>query len=102
MTATPEQLQQVVAGIDADLAALDSDYAALVAQLAAGDKHALAKADQLDQRRSVLIRSKAMNIAAAGLLQQQLEQERVAAENEAKRQIAIEAAEGGVASAGTI
>jgi hypothetical protein len=91
MSATPEQLRQAVAAIDTDLAQVESDYQALVEKLASGDKHALAKADQLDQRRSVLIRNKAMSIAACGLLQQQLEAEQAAAAEAEKRKQRIAA-----------
>jgi hypothetical protein len=84
--ATTEQLQQQVAAIDADLARLDDDYNALISKLASGDRTVIARADALEQKRNALFRSKAMNIAACGVLQQEQEKERQQAEAAAKRE----------------
>jgi hypothetical protein len=89
MTATPEQLREAVRAIDLDLAQVEADYEALIEKLAGGDKNAMRAADQLDHRRSILIRNKAMSIAAAGVLIRQQEADQ-AAEAEA-RKLRIEA-----------
>jgi hypothetical protein len=91
MSATQEQLQEQVAALDRDIAQVDTDYQELVGKLASGDKNALAKADQLDQKRSVLLRSKAMNIAACGLLEQQRQQEQEEQQRESDRRKRTEA-----------
>jgi hypothetical protein len=91
MTATPEQLRDAVRAIDLDLAQVESDYESLIERLAAGDKNAIRQADALDQKRTVLIRSKAMNLAAAGVLIRQQEAEQSAKAEAEVRRLKIEA-----------
>jgi hypothetical protein len=93
MSVTQAQLQEQIAALDRDLAAINADYAALVAKLAMGDKNALRQADALDQKRTVLIRSKAMNLAAGGLLEQRRVEEESEAQQAENRKRILEARE---------
>jgi hypothetical protein len=95
MTATHEaklsELQNRVVAIDADLKALDDEYIGLASRFDSGNKHLLQQAEQLEQRRTALVRDKALTLAAAGVLAKQQEAEQQQAQQAEQRKQLLEA-----------
>jgi hypothetical protein len=84
-------LRDRVVAIDASLAALDNDYAELASQFDSGNTEALQKAAAIEQLISKLKAEKALNLAAAGKVEQLRAQQQAEAEREANRQKNAEA-----------